>query len=663
MRKSLRLWATLVWTLVALGFFYWAHKPVPAELVLSSLSPLADIFASIAVISVGGGLGRRLINGGMLAPLERFGLQGSLGVGILGTAWLLIGWVGGFASWMAWLLVLVLLLILWRDVRGWWMELASLSVLWDRAGRIEKFLGITSVILITIQLLLAFAPPTQWDALAYHLELPHLYLQAGRLIFVPYNLFWGNPQLGEMLFTLAMALCRLQTAAVFSVLFGSVWLLGVIGFSSHWSGELLGWDEKTAARCGWAACAALLVGYSIRHQFAWSYVDILAAPMGLGLLICVFEWLKDRKDSWLNWAGVFLGLAVGVKYPSAILGLAVYLVVLWRIRPLRGAFLSVLRSGAISLAVFSPWLIKNALFTGNPLFPYLMPTFWASALRVQAASATTGSDIPLLGNLLFPFSSVLMGGENGLWYGAEVGVVLLWMGVLGWRLYLKKVEGKMMTLSLIGVWVMAAGVSAKLWQFQQTRIYFAMLPIAGLMAGTGWGLVQSWSYHGIRLRRLLGALLILVVALACWQDVIEVVKISPLQPAMGLQSNQAYLENNLGWYAATMKSLFDLPKDSKVLMLWEPRGLYAPIYVQPDVWIDTWRMAYWTYHSPEKIIESWRSQGFTHVLIYQTGADMIRDGDRLLGQDGWLALDQMLKSLPKPASFGQVYFLYSLTGP
>jgi len=660
MKKSARILITLIWTLLVFGIYYWAHKPVSAELVLPSLSPLVDILASLLLISLCGALGRSLVKGESLAPLERFSLQAALGAGMIATLWLLVGLVGGYIPWLEWVWLITGLVIFHRSLRAWWMDLSSIIPLWNRAGAIEKFLASASAVLISIQLLLAFAPPTRWDALAYHLELPHLYLQAGRLVFVPYNLFWGNPQLGEMLFTLSMGLFRLQTAAVFSVLFGAVWLLGLLGFTARWSAELLGWDEKMSARCAWAACMALLAGFTIRHQFSWSYVDILAAPMGLGLLICVFEWLKTRKNSWLNWAGVFLGLAVAVKYPSALLGLAVYLVVLWKIRPLRSSVRIVLCSGIISILVFSPWLFKNLLFTGNPFFPYLIPTYWASALRVQAASLATGSDIPLLGNLVFPFASVLMGGENGLWFGTEVGVVVLWMGVVGWWLYLRKVEGKIMTLALFFVWAMAAAVSTVLWQFQQTRIYFGLLPILGLLAGTGWGLFQSWTFHGIRLRRLLGALFIFVAILACWQDSIELVSLSPLQPAMGIQSNETFLENNLGWYAAAMKSLQDLPAGSRVIMLWEPRGLYAPANVQPDVWIDTWRVAFWTYHTPEKILDSWRSQGFTHILVYQTGVDMIRPGDRLVGPDGWLAFDHLLGSLPQPVSYGKVYDLYSI---
>jgi hypothetical protein len=207
---------------------------------------------------------------------------------------------------------------------------------------------------------------------------------------------------------------------------------------------------------------------------------------------------------------------------------------------------------------------------------------------------------------------------------------------------------------------MAAGVSLFLWQFNQTRIYFALLPILGLLAGTGWGALQAFSVNGIRLRRLLGALLILVFLLAGWQDSIEVVSTSPLKVAMGIESRQAYLENNLGMYAVVMQSLKDLPQGSKTIMLWEPRGLYAQGNVQPDEWIDTWRVAYWTYHTPEAILQSWRSQGFTHILYYKFGADMIRDGDRQLDAKGWSTLDQLVNSIPNPIAYGDAYYLYTI---
>ena len=328
-KKRFLLWAVFGWSLGVLAIFYWAHKPVPAELAIKSLVPPGDLITALLAVSLCGALGRKLVGGASLAGLERFGLQAALGSGVLGTGWLLIGLAGGYQRWTAWILLGAGLVLLRREAAGWWGELGLFKSLWAQAGRVEKLLAGACGLLLTFQLLLALAPPTHWDALAYHLELPHLYLQAGRLIFVPYNLFWGNPQLGEMLFTFAAALGQLQTAPVLSTALGAVFLAGMMGFTRRVTAEWLGWDETTATRAGWAAAAALMAGFSIRHQLSWGYVDILAAPMGLGLLVCVFEWLRQRQDSWLRWAGVFLGLAVGVKYPSALLGLAVYLVILF----------------------------------------------------------------------------------------------------------------------------------------------------------------------------------------------------------------------------------------------------------------------------------------------------------------------------------------------
>ena len=575
-KRTVQLWAAVTWSILVLGGYYWVHKPVSPELALLSLVPLGDILAAGLALTLCGAIGRSLFKADTLSPLERFGAQGAMGSGVLGLGWLLVGLFGGYSGWVAWLILLLFLFLLRRAVWGWWAELNGFKELWQKTGRIEKILALGAAFMLLNQVLLALSPPTRWDALAYHLELPQLYLKAGRFIFVPYNLFWGNPQLGEMLFSFAMTLFHVETAALLNVFLGMVMLAGVLGFTTHRVALFSELNDLAAARSGWVAVIAILVGFSARYQMSWCYVDILAAPMGLGMMICVFEWLQSRQSGWLNWAGIFLGLAVGVKYPSALLGMAVYGVIALTVRPYRLTIPAVLKSGFLSLAVFTPWLIKNTLFTSNPFFPYFFTTPWASALRIQSASLNTNPPGSLLNNILFPFLAVVMGGENGLWYGAELGVIILWMGVVGLWIFWPKVEGKIIALALGLVWFFVIGVGAVLWQFQQTRIYFVMLPILGLLAGAGWSVLQSWSVQGIRLRRILGALLIFVVVLTCWQDSVEQISTSPLQPAMGITPSQTYLENHLGWYALTMKSLLELPTGSRVLMLWGAARALCP---------------------------------------------------------------------------------------
>jgi hypothetical protein len=95
-------------------------------------------------------------------------------------------------------------------------------------------------------------------------------------------------------------------------------------------------------------------------------------------------------------------------------------------------------------------------------------------------------------------------------------------------------------------------------------------------------------------------------------------------------------------------------------MLWEPRGLYAPLFAKPDPWIDNWRMALWTEISPQAILNAWKVHGYTHMLLYNSGAEFIRSSSTQISASDWQVFDNLLASLPQPVSFGGIYSLYRL---
>ena len=96
-------------------------------------------------------------------------------------------------------------------------------------------------------------------------------------------------------------------------------------------------------------------------------------------------------------------------------------------------------------------------------------------------------------------------------------------------------------------------------------------------------------------------------------------------------------------------------------MLWETRGFYAPLNAIPDYFLVRWHKDYLSLGSPANILSAWKRQGFTNLLFYKTGADLLRQKTGLLNGEDWNTLDQLLALLPKPQSFGDVYLLYSLT--
>jgi hypothetical protein len=147
--------------------------------------------------------------------------------------------------------------------------------------------------MLLYQLFYALAPAVKWDALSYHLQLPRLYLAAGGIRFVPENPYWGHAQLTEMLYTLAMALHRAETAAVLGWGIAVLLLLGVIGFSEERLSRMQPAAQPGAA--GWVAVAALMAGYSLRTLQGAAYTDLFSALIGLAALIAMFEWLANES--------------------------------------------------------------------------------------------------------------------------------------------------------------------------------------------------------------------------------------------------------------------------------------------------------------------------------------------------------------------------------
>ena len=188
-----------------------------------------------------------------------------------------------------------------------------------------------------------------------------------------------------------------------------------------------------------------------------------------------------------------------------------------------------------------------------------------------------------------------------------------------------------------------------------------LLPAVALGAGFGWQALEGISASGIRLGRILGVFVLLIVGLNLWQDAINMVQSGPASVILGVRSREDYLADNLGWHAVAMRGVKSLPVNSKTLFLWEPRGYYAPLEIQADVWIDRWYLDRISIGEPELILDAWQEQGFTHLLVYRSGAQFEKAQKEALTEDDWRALDELLSGLPTLEEFGGAYELYSLS--
>jgi len=131
-----------------------------------------------------------------------------------------------------------------------------------------------------------------------------------------------------------------------------------------------------------AALAALLyaiipLGSQLLADF---YVEHFQALFHLGALwaVCAF-WGERRagireRFGWVVLAGLFAGLACGTKYSALLMTLLPLLILLPLLCVIGGSVYEALRAAgcvaAPALAVLAPWLVRNAVASGDPLFPW-----------------------------------------------------------------------------------------------------------------------------------------------------------------------------------------------------------------------------------------------------------------------------------------------------
>lgn len=233
-----------------------------------------------------------------------------------------------------------------------------------------------------IALLAASLPPgilwpaegNGYDVLEYHLGAPREFFEAGRVSFLPHNVYSNFPFAVEMLYLLTMIVHGDAVSAGITAQLVNLVIAGLAVAAVWFAGRQLSRGVGVIAATLAATCpfVAYLCGVA--------YVEnglLLYAALGLA---AVARWSKDDEASSPRWAiltGLFCGFACGCKYTGIAVVLApMALVVLWRLIRSRGkrlATASLFTLGAF--VAFGPWLVRNTINTHNPVFPLARSVF------------------------------------------------------------------------------------------------------------------------------------------------------------------------------------------------------------------------------------------------------------------------------------------------
>ncbi len=403
---------------------------------------LDDGLRAVAVILAAAGLGAWpacWLSTRRRSATQQFTLAAALGLGLLSTLTLALGIAGGLNSITAWTLVIVgLALGLLRLKLTPPADHASPDTAGSPTDRRRRVLIALALLVLAIPAGIALfgaslPPGTLWagenrayDALEYHLEAPREYYDAGQIHFLPHNVYASFPQQVEMLYLLLMHLMGGPYGAALACQ-----LVHVLG-ATLTVVALIAWTPA-----GWPRVVVALLAAStpwVAYLGCLAYVEmgmLLFAAVAAGLLL---ETLRDATSA--DWrtilaAGLCIGLAGGCKYTALVL-IAAALGLAWLIVMNGGPLLRLRRAvifGAATLLAFSPWLIRNVAFTGNPVYPFAYSVFggqaWSAA---QTAQWDRGHQVP-------PERASIVGRLQILWdevpASARFGPALILLGLVG----------------------------------------------------------------------------------------------------------------------------------------------------------------------------------------------------------------------------------------
>jgi len=216
--------------------------------------------------------------------------------------------------------------------------------------------------------ILASVPPVSRDALTHHLFVPKLYLQHGGMYEIPHLTFSYYPMTLDLLYLIPLY-------------FNNDILPKFIHFAFALATAALIYRYlRRRINISYAMLGALffLTIPVIIRLSSTVYVDLGLIFFLFASLLYFFQWIESGfKPKGLLISAVFCGLALGVKYNGLIglflLGLFVLLIYA---RFNRGQkFLSLKSIGwsaafvVVALLVFSPWMTRNLVWTGNPVYP------------------------------------------------------------------------------------------------------------------------------------------------------------------------------------------------------------------------------------------------------------------------------------------------------
>jgi hypothetical protein len=591
-------------------------------------------------------------------PIELLLFSLAIGAGILATSILFLGLLSGLQGLTLGLLLLFCALLTRKELlRLPGAAAESLYRLKTHSSILGLvFFGAVAVFMISM----AMTPPHDWDSLMYHLRVPAQFLQHGRIYLPEDNLHTAYVGLAHMLYLPLMAFGSESGPALVSAFFALALGLAVFEFCVRF---LPGSTADLGLSSLWGSALLLLTAITPK-------VDVtLAFYLFLAHYALIRALSSSSSGPFVYLSAALLGLATGIKYLALIYFLALVPLIFRTAWCRQEGFGRSVRNLALfsilCLGAASPWLAKNWLLLGSPLYPFL------SGLRIEpwlvGFYPNQDDALPVIHQALRWFDqgsarfsllalirapgTLTVEAEGALYYPNPIFLLLpLWMVTI-WR---NKILNWLM-ISTVGYVI----ILAMYWPFNVVRYLTpAVAPftiVAVHIAGRLWHRLIP-SSRVVELSALIVGITLLpfgISAAVCFSGK------AALRYVTGMSSAEEFLQSGLFLYGNQVYSEMTfinrhMPQGSRILMVYEGRGYYFNVATIQDNSFTNWPLLART----EAAINCLRRTGISHVLVNDTTVEyFVRRGvDPQVFK--WEAFEQFAQRCLIPVHRGQGFVLF-----
>jgi len=231
---------------------------------------------------------------------------------------------------------------------------------------------------LAINIFRSFLPVFDFDSLSYHLAVPKLYLLQGRITYLPTNFYSNFPQTAEMLYMAALAFGTPAAAPLIHTAFGALTALNVYAWLAR----------KAGAPAAMAGAAIFFLTPIVALESPTAMIDLAVAFYASACVFALADTGEDQQFDGPALAALFGGIAISAKW-SCVTVVALALI-WWLVSSFRGGRKELRPARLLAIALLAaapslPYLIKNLVFTGNPVWPMLFGVFGGRDMNAEAA--------------------------------------------------------------------------------------------------------------------------------------------------------------------------------------------------------------------------------------------------------------------------------------